>query len=154
MSREESLWKILELVRQNQLLTDQLDQGAVEYLGVNRTDGNAIDVIQRRARVTAGELAQELRLSTGAVTAVVDRLERAGYARRVPDPDDRRRVLIEVMPVVDELSRRVYGTPEENVPMFDDYSDEDLAAIVRFQELTRTWLEGRLANLAQLPPKD
>ncbi len=50
----------------------------------------------RAGGVTAGALAAEAGLTTGAVTGVVDRLERAGYARRVRDATDRRRVQIEV----------------------------------------------------------
>jgi MarR family len=90
------------------------------------------------------------RMSTGAVTTLVDRLERAGYARRVPDPDDRRRVLIEVTPVVDENAQKIYGTVEDAVPLYDDYTDEDLELLVRFQRMGRDWLEGRLARVEAL----
>src|SRR5206468_2624735 len=90
-----------------------LDEAAAEYLGINPTDGRALDVIDQHGRITAGELARELRLSTGAVTTLVDRLERAGFAHRVRDEDDRRRVLIEVTPIVGELSQEIYGSPEE-----------------------------------------
>ena len=44
--------------------------------------------------MAAGELADESGLSPGAITTVLDRIERAGYANRVADPDDRRRVLV------------------------------------------------------------
>ena len=90
MSREKKIYRGLALLRRNQVLTQMLDEAAADYLGINTTDGRALDVIdQAGGRVTAGELARELRLSTGAVTAILDRLEQAGYARRVPDPDDR-----------------------------------------------------------------
>jgi DNA-binding MarR family transcriptional regulator len=48
--------------------------------------------------MTAGRIAELSGRSTGAVTGVIDRLERAGYARRVADPSDRRRVKLEVTP--------------------------------------------------------
>jgi len=115
-------------------------------LGINRTDANALDVIDRRGRITAGDLARELRLSTGAVTTVIDRLERAGFARRVPDPGDRRRVLLEVTPVVEENARRIYGTVDEAGPLYDDYTDADLELLLRFQRMGRDWLEERLAT--------
>ena len=50
------------------------------------------------------ELAAEAGLTTGAVTAVIDRLERAGYARRVRDDEDRRRVKVEVTPKLEQLA--------------------------------------------------
>ncbi len=46
-------------------------------------------------RLSAGELSQEMRLSSGAMTNRLDRLEKAGLIRRLPDPSDRRGVLVE-----------------------------------------------------------
>jgi DNA-binding MarR family transcriptional regulator len=152
MSREQRLWESIVLLRRNQVLTQMLDEAAAAYLGINPIDGRAIDVIDQRGRITAGELARELRLSTGAVTALVDRLDRAGYARRVRDPDDRRRVLIEVTPVVHELSARIYGTYEDALALAEPFSDEEVEVLHRYQELSKTWLEDRLARVEQLPP--
>src|SRR6188472_999459 len=74
------------------------DNLAAERLGVNRTDLHCLNAIENSGGLTAGRLASEVGLTTGAVTGVIDRLERAGFARRVPDPDDRRRVKLEVTP--------------------------------------------------------
>src|SRR5262249_13390499 len=108
------------------------------------------DVIDQHGRIAAGDLARELRLSSGAVTALVDRLERAGFARRVPDAEDRRRVLIEVTPVVHELSAQIYGTPQDAVAAFGEATDQEIEVLYRFQELSRAWLEQRLALVEQL----
>jgi DNA-binding MarR family transcriptional regulator len=150
MSRQEKIFRTLELLRRNQVLTQMLDEAAAEYLGVNTTDGRAIDVIDQAGRITAGDLARELRLSTGAVTTIVDRLERAGYARRVADPADRRRVLIEVTAKVRRMSSDIYGAPEDVVEQTSGYTDKDLDVIVRFQEHTRAWLEEHLALAEEL----
>ena len=61
------------------------DHLAAEQLGVNDTDQHCLNIIESAAGLTAGELAEAAGLSTGAVTGVVDRLERAGYARRIRD---------------------------------------------------------------------
>jgi DNA-binding MarR family transcriptional regulator len=127
-----------------------LDEAAADYLGINRTDATALDVIDQHGRITAGDLARELRMSTGAVTTVVDRLERAGLARRTPDADDRRRVLIETTPVVAEAAQRIYGGYDDALGLYDDYSDEDLELILRFQHFARSWLEERLARASDL----
>jgi len=150
MSRDQLIAAIVDEIRRNQRLTDLLDEGAADLMGINRTDARAIDVIHQYGRITAGELAKELRVSTGAVTAVVDRLERAGYARRVDDADDRRRVLIEVTPVVVDGAKEIYGSWEDNIPLYEGYTDRDLEVILRFQQLGRRWLEGRLENVAAL----
>jgi DNA-binding MarR family transcriptional regulator len=80
----------------HQNAVDEVDEAATEYLGINRTDTRCLDIIERRGRVTAGDLATESGLTTGAITVALDRLERAGYVRRVRDATDRRRVLVEV----------------------------------------------------------
>lgn len=69
---------------------------AGEYLGLNRTDHRCLDIIERHGPVAASDLARLARLSTKAITTVIDRLEHAGYARRVADPHDRRKVLVAV----------------------------------------------------------
>jgi DNA-binding MarR family transcriptional regulator len=150
MSREKLIYALIDLIRQNQVLNDFLDQTAAAYLGVNRTDANAIDVIERHGRVTAGDLARELRLTTGAVTAVVDRLERAGFARRVADPDDRRRVLLEVTPVVRQNGELIYGKAEDGIDYWSDFTEAELDVVRRFQEMSRRWLDDRLARLDEL----
>jgi DNA-binding MarR family transcriptional regulator len=151
MSREEKIYRGLALLRRNQVLTQMLDEAAADYLGINTTDGRALDVIdQAGGRVTAGELARELRLSTGAVTAILDRLEQAGYARRVPDPDDRRRVLIEQTPKVQKAGSQIYGGPEDASAWADGFSDAELDVLLRFQEQGMAWLEDRLERIEKL----
>jgi DNA-binding MarR family transcriptional regulator len=88
-------------VRRSQNATDRFDQAVADAIGINRTDLRCLDVIQREWPVRAGRLADQTGLTTGAITTVLDRLERAGYARRVRDPNDRRRVLVE--PTLDAL---------------------------------------------------
>jgi DNA-binding MarR family transcriptional regulator len=150
VSREQLITALIDQIRVNQVLTDHLDQTAAAYLGINRTDSNALDVIDRHGRCTAGDLARELRLTTGAVTAVVDRLERAGFARRVADPDDRRRVLLEVTPVVQENGERIYGKFEEGFAWWSEFTEAELDVVRRFQEMSRRWLDDRLAKLDEL----
>jgi DNA-binding MarR family transcriptional regulator len=151
MSRDDAIFRGMALVRRNQVLTQMLDELAAEYLGINTTDGRAIDVIdQAGGRITAGELARELRLSTGAVTTIVDRLEKAGYARRVADPDDRRRVLIEVTAKVGRLSEDIYGPPSDAIDWASAYTDKELDLLVRFEEQNSAWLEQHLAHAEEL----
>ncbi len=86
------------------------DKLAAARLGVGMTDLHCLNIVQSRGGVTAGELAAESGLTTGAVTAVIDRLERAGFARRVRDDRDRRKVVVEVTPDVLQARGRDLGT--------------------------------------------
>jgi DNA-binding MarR family transcriptional regulator len=70
------------------LATHELDRRSFQLLGKLRRHGAPY-------RVSAGKLAAELRLSSGAMTNRLDRMEAAGLVRRLPDPNDRRGTLIE-----------------------------------------------------------
>jgi DNA-binding MarR family transcriptional regulator len=85
------------------------DHLAAERLGVNDTDQHCLNIIESTGGLTAGELAEVAGLSTGAVTGVVDRLERAGYARRIRDSADRRRIKIEVTPEFYARAEEIWG---------------------------------------------
>ncbi|HUO73516.1 MAG TPA: MarR family transcriptional regulator [Solirubrobacteraceae bacterium] len=88
--------------------------------------------------MSAGELAQASGLTTGAITAVIDRLERAGYAQRVPDPADRRRVLIEPTQRAHDAAWELFAPLAEIAgPMLERYSDEDLRMLIEFNRLGR-----------------
>ena len=91
---------------------DRLDEAVATQHGLNRTDLRCIGILYRRGRVTAGELAEESGLTPGAITTVLDRMERNGYANRVADPGDRRRVLVTSTAATRELGARVYGEVE------------------------------------------
>ena len=109
------------------------DDATADRLGINRTDLNCIDIIERHGGITAGELAAEAGLTTGAVTAVIDRLERAGYARRVRDDEDRRRIKVEVTPRLEQLAGALYGPMmEEWQAMMNRATTEQLRLMVDF----------------------
>ena len=77
-------------------LDGAFDSVAAARLRLNATDLRCINIVENAGGISAGALAVESGLTTGAVTGVIDRLERAGFARRVSDPGDRRRVRVEV----------------------------------------------------------
>jgi DNA-binding MarR family transcriptional regulator len=81
---------------------DRLDEAIADRFGLHRTDLRCLEIVARQGPISAGRLAAVAGLSTSAVTSVIDRMERAGRMRRVPDSADRRKVLVEVT----ELARR------------------------------------------------
>lgn len=101
MPEEERGRLVAELTLETRRLAQQLVRfyGAVaDQLGLPITDLACLGALRDRRRATAGELATELGLSTGAVTRVIDRLHRAGFVRRLRDPRDGRRVIVELVP--------------------------------------------------------
>ena len=107
--REQLITEVREAFRRNGQAGDAMDQAAAEFLGIHRTDSRLLDVLQMDGRMSAGELARAGHLSPAAVTAALDRLERAGYVRRLRDEQDRRRVLVEVTDHANELTWKLYG---------------------------------------------
>jgi DNA-binding MarR family transcriptional regulator len=107
--RSELLREAGEAFRQNGQAQDAMDAAAALCFGIHRTDLSLLDVLQFGGRMTAGELAKRGHLSPGAVTAALDRLEQAGYVRRVRDEVDRRRVFVEVTDKMLERAGQVWG---------------------------------------------
>jgi DNA-binding MarR family transcriptional regulator len=124
---------VITELRINQNAADAMDAAVAEWLGVNRTDVICLDILARLGTVPAGRLAEESRLTTGAVTAVLDRLERAGYVQRLADPADRRRVLVETTERFRELAEHAWGpVAAKLLDAGSRFTKEQLAAIREF----------------------
>lgn len=124
---------IAEVIREFRIsgnLDNAFDNMAADRLGVNETDLHCLNIIENSAGLTAGELAAQAGLTNGAITGVLDRLERAGFARRVPDPADRRRVNVKVTDAFYGHADHIWG------PMAADWQST-LAKRFTAQELER-----------------
>ncbi|MGI0037878.1 MAG: MarR family winged helix-turn-helix transcriptional regulator [Nitrososphaera sp.] len=95
MRREEVIGAIGEKFREMSTETIMFHQAVADVLGLHITDHKCLDFIHRFGSMPAGRLAELTGLTTGAVTGIIDRLERAGYVRRADDPKDRRRTIVE-----------------------------------------------------------
>ena len=129
----ELIGELMSEIRAYQRATDDMDESAARHLGVNRNDGKCLDVLEERAPMTAGALAEELGLTTGAITSLLDRLEQAGYVRRVRDTADRRRVLVELTPLARDRIGELYGPMGElGSPWFESHSEQDVRLLIDF----------------------
>lgn len=125
-------------VRASQTAQDRVDDAAARMLGVNRTDLRCLDIIDRHPGITAGELGRESGLTSGAVTAVLDRLERQGFVRRVRDPDDRRRVVVEFTPEAQARAQAIYEPiAREGAAIMERFTDRQLETVLDFVRIGR-----------------
>lgn len=103
-----------------------------EAMGLHVTDAECIDFLQEMGPSTAGDLARATRLTTGAITSVIDRLEKAGYVRRSPDPKDRRKVIVSFIPQKHSSTKAKYGALAAAVQhLFETYSPEQLQFLIQ-----------------------
>lgn len=147
-TKSDLLGELEEAVRASQTATHQMDEVGGRALGINGTDGRCMDIVQRAGRIAAGDLAGQAGLTTGSVTAVVDRLEKKGYLRRVADPGDRRRVLIELTELAERRAMEIWGPlGERGMAQVSSFSVADLEAVLRFLRISREINEARAAEI-------
>jgi len=134
--------KRAELALMLRRLTVELDAVGQRFAGLHglgRTDVRALVAIMDAARagrpMTAGALGAAVELSSPAVTALVDRLERVGHVERVRDEHDRRRVVLEMTPSAMAAGGEFFGGLQRDLAAaMDGYSDDELAVVRRFLE--------------------
>jgi DNA-binding MarR family transcriptional regulator len=139
MSREGIIQAINQKFREISTETIMFHQAIADVLGLHITDHKVLDFVYRYGPMPAGRLSELTSLTTGAVTGIIDRLEKAGYVRRVNDPKDRRRTIIELTrnkklqrkleDIFTPLSMRMHK-------VLSSYSDNELAFL--FNVLTKS----------------
>jgi DNA-binding MarR family transcriptional regulator len=114
------------------------NQAVADRLGMHPTDVQCLSLLaQEPAPLTTGQIAELTGLTSGSATRLVDRLERVGYVRRERDTGDRRRVLVHVQP--DRFAEFTAMWADLSTgwdAMFDDYTDKELALLVRHMRRT------------------
>jgi DNA-binding MarR family transcriptional regulator len=147
MSRRELTGQVVASLRALSTEIDRLDQVAAGRYGLNRTDMRALDIVGRAGPLAPSDLAQLMGFTTGGVTTVIDRLERAGYARRQPDPADRRRQIVAITEATASRDQEVFGSLiRQTAVLLSGYTDEQLRLIDDFlnrtQQLTASYADG------------
>ena len=108
-------------------------QAVARRLGITHADLECLDMIFVRGRVTAGEIAAASGLTTGAVTGVIDRLERAKLVRRERDAVDRRKVYVKVLPAAPEgCIDLLWVIREADEGAVDGYTSDQLSFLIDY----------------------
>jgi DNA-binding MarR family transcriptional regulator len=140
--KRDSIDSVLRSLRKVNLQGSFFGQTVAIRFGLSESDIETLEALIDMGASTAGRLAELTGLTSGAVTRVIDRLEQAGYVRRVTDPADRRRVVVEVVPekvaAVKSTLDRVGSASAEEIGR---YTDAQLALIsdflTRMEQITR-----------------
>ncbi|MDG4830350.1 MarR family transcriptional regulator [Solwaraspora sp. WMMD1047] len=117
-------------------------------LGLNAAEHKALGLIIRSGPLPTGALAPQLGVGLSTVTGIVDRLERAGYVRRGPDPADRRRVLVSADPSrIPDLTGVFADLSREMGAFMSRYDEREMAAVIDYIGNTIRVLKAQTARL-------
>lgn len=129
-------------------------QAIAERLGINNTDLECLDLVRSRPdeTVTAGDLVTATGLTSGAITGVIDRLERAGLVRRERDPADRRKVVVRATQSAEKAISPLFAPLHCSMnELWASYSDEQLTLLRDFLTRACNILKAEVMALTMLP---
>src|SRR5258708_6045865 len=132
-ARAALLQELEEAMRRSSAQGVLFGQTVANVAGISGSDLECLDFLNLEGRVTAGRLAEVTGLTTGAITGVVDRLEKAGFVRRERDESDRRKVFIAIVPEnVAKIARFYTHMQRAMLKEWEAYSDAELRLLLRF----------------------
>ncbi|MFI0353890.1 MarR family winged helix-turn-helix transcriptional regulator [Actinomadura sp. 9N407] len=151
--RERAVAELREAMQRSTLYTVLLHHTTASKAGLNVTDAQCLNALSLDGPQTPGRLAQMMGITTGgAITAVIDRLEKAGYVRRSRDPDDRRRVIVELVPENAERYARYFEPiAEEFGEHLAGYSDTQLRALSDYMRHSNETMPGLIDRVRHMP---
>lgn len=121
------------LARRYGTATVLFHHAVAERLGLGPTDHKCLDLLLDRGAMTGSQLAAVTGLTSGAVTGVVARLERAGRVRREPDPTDGRKQVLRPVPEgLHDVEELFAGVRAENASLLDGFDEHQLDAVAEF----------------------
>jgi DNA-binding MarR family transcriptional regulator len=123
-------------------------QAVARRVGVNSSDLECLDLILMSGPSTAGEIARHTGLTSGAVTGLIDRLERLGLVERTADPADRRKVLVRVREdKIGPIAQHYAPLEKAMQSLLAGYSREELKVLIDFAEKSGDLLQARVGEL-------
>lgn len=155
MNNREDLEKQVMMAARDQGINSVLFRNVTgRKLGVNATDNECMSFLSIKGSATPSELARYTGLSTGSTTAMLDRLEKAGYIIRKPNPSDRRGTIIAINKKWTEAAGPlVMGMQKAHKALLARYTDEELAVIASFLSEFASNIRNHTETIEKLPGK-
>jgi DNA-binding MarR family transcriptional regulator len=146
--REGLLQAVGQASRALQVSVDALDEAVAGLLGINRTDLRCLDELLQVGEAGPAWLAERLRLTTGSTTTLLDRLERAGYVTRSPDPKDRRKIVVRPTPLALRSAQEIYDPiATEGAQALGTFTADELGVVLRYLTISRDLQQHHLHRL-------
>jgi DNA-binding MarR family transcriptional regulator len=156
IGRKELLKQLDEEMRQMSTWTVLFHSAIAEQVDLNVTDQKCLDILNQHGPLAAGQLADITGLTTGAITGVIDRLEKAGYVHRERDPHDRRRVIVQptLEKVAQDLGPIFTHLQQRYLPLLENYQEDELNLLICFFQGSVRFLQEEINWLRQRESKD
>jgi DNA-binding MarR family transcriptional regulator len=163
LSKEELLERFGREISRNSTWTVIYHQALASKVGLNPTDLKCAGLLLETGPISAGELGELVGLTTGAITGVIDRLEKFGLVERIKDPTDRRKVGVQVISDQARMSKlasdptrlqemaiafSALGEASSRL-LSSRYNNTELALILDFVQITTQLMRDQTANLRQ-----
>lgn len=134
-SQDEAIARLTTILRRMGAASALHSQAVAKRAGLASVDLECLDMILLAGPVTAGQIMEHTKLTSGAVTGLVDRLSRKGYVERAADPQDRRKVIVRIVPEAIRPLMELFGPmAERSAALMRQYSAEELELIAGFIE--------------------
>jgi MarR family transcriptional regulator, organic hydroperoxide resistance regulator len=151
MNSEKEVFDLMLEIRKFTRSSLILQHVIAQKAGLHVTDAECIDFLMEMGPSTAGALAKATRLTTGAITNVIDRLEKAGFVRRSPDLTDRRKVLVSYLPQKITSIKSYYTSLASEVQqLFMKYDKNELKFLIKHTQALTDIYTGQVKSVEKI----
>lgn len=152
-ARERAVAEFMRAGRESSRLSVMFRNATAARLGLTVTDMECLDFLMDTGTATAGRLAEQTHLTTGAITSMIRRLERAGYITAERDPADRRRVVVTLVPERLADGTRLYASYGKAIEeLLTSHSTEEIRLLSRHYDEMNAIYQAQLTALATGEP--
>jgi MarR family transcriptional regulator, organic hydroperoxide resistance regulator len=136
--RDRLIREFTQAGRESSRLSVLFRSAAAAELGMTVTDGECLDFLLETGAATAGQIAEQTNLTTGAVTSMIRRLQRAGYVTSQRDAADRRKIIVKPVPEKLAAAADIYTAYIRQAgPLLSTYTNDQLAFLTHhYQQLS------------------
>jgi len=153
--QKQSIGDLIALIKKETRTATLFVQTVAESSGMHTTDIKCLDFLVEARSVTAGDLARFTGLTTGAITAVIDRMEKAGFIKRTADSNDRRKIIIKLLVEHPKHSQVVHSLFTNQMPkILSEYTSNEIAIITDWNSKLISLFQDEIKKLKDLKQKN
>jgi DNA-binding MarR family transcriptional regulator len=152
--RAELIKEIVVAIQDEQTQQAFLSNAIAERMGVTSNELEVLGTLVARGPLSAGDIAHRTGLTSGAVTRLIDRLVERGTVRRRPDPEDRRRVLVEITPTAERACEPFYGPiAREGTALLAERTEKELEVILEYLRMSYEFTKRHTERVEAMPDR-